>query len=255
MSQIIACFKWIADETTLAAAPDGSLDRSRAQGMLSSYDRQTIEAAVQAAKALEAKAVGLTYGGEDARPSLKEALSRGLDECVFVKDENAAAADGCATAKVLAAVVRAQGDVSLVLCTDGAGDTLNRQTAPRLAALLDWPLVTAADSLQISDGKLSAARRRADCVETVEVPLPAVVSVTSEVNVPPLPGLKAIMAAKKKPVSETAIAELHVDAAPKAKLVSEKLYVMDRKHRVFGDGEAAEKADLLYESLKKEGVL
>jgi electron transfer flavoprotein beta subunit len=54
--------------------------------------------------------------------------------------------------------------------------------------------------LDVSDGKLRCERQAEYGYDTVEVELPAVISVGDAINEPRYPSLKAIMGAKKKPL-------------------------------------------------------
>lgn len=80
MTKIIACYKWVADEADLRINPDMSVDLSKAKGKISDYDKNAIEAAVQATKGTGDTAVTLTFGSGKAKQSLKDALSRGPAE-------------------------------------------------------------------------------------------------------------------------------------------------------------------------------
>lgn len=254
MSNIVACYKWVADEADIKIMDDRSVDIQKAKGKISDYDRNAIEAAVQAAKAVSGKAVGLTFGTAKAKESLKDALSRGLDQACWVNADQAVMADGSVTAKVLAAAVNKIGDVSLIICSEGASDTYARQTPSRIGAALDIPVITSVKELKIEGNTLTAVRKLNDCMETVRAEMPAVVSVLPEINTPTVPGLKAVMAAGKKPVTELKPADLGIDLTPKNRVLSVKGYVMSRKNIVFNTGDVAEKVKELVSALKKEGV-
>jgi electron transfer flavoprotein beta subunit len=94
-----------------------------------------------------------------------------------------------------------------------------------------------------------------DMLETLEAPLPAAVTVVSEINEPRIPGLMQIMKAKSKPMQVWSLADLGADApAPVREIVSNLAEEQDRKHILF-DGSAAEQADAFVNALIKEGVL
>ena len=158
MSKIVACYKWVLDEADIRINADLSVDFSKAKGKISDYDRNAIEAAVKLAAAVGAKPVGLTFGSSKTRQSLKDALSRGLEEAFWVKAEEAENADGAVTARALAAGIKAMGDVVLVVCAEGASDTYARQTAPRIGALLDLPVVTSVLRVNIEGNTVTAVR-------------------------------------------------------------------------------------------------
>lgn len=255
MARVIACYKWVTDEADIKINDDLSVDTSKAKGKISDYDKNAIEAAVRSAQALDGQAVGLTFGSSAAKQSLKDALSRGLEEGYWANAEEAAKADGSVTAKALAAAIKKIDDAKLVICAEGASDTFARQTAPRISAVLDWPAITSVCKLDVSGNTLTAVRKLEDCLETVKVELPAVVAVLPEINPAPLPGLKAVMAAGKKPVIEFKGADLGIDFTPKSETTAVKGYVMCRKNVIFADGSAPEKVKALAAALKKEGVL
>ena len=94
-----------------------------------------------------------------------------------------------------------------------------------------------------------------DMIETVEAPLPAAVTVVSEINEPRIPGLMQIMKAKSKPLQVWSLADLGLEApAPVREIVSNLAEEQDRKHIVF-EGTAAEQADAFVDALTREGVL
>lgn len=255
MSKVIACYKWVADEADIKFNTDLSVDFSKAKGKISDYDKNVIEAAVQTAETMSGKAVGLTFGTAKAKQSLKDALSRGLDEVTYVNAEESSQADGNVTAKVLAAAVKTIDDVSLIICAEGASDTYNRQTAPRIGALLDLPVITSVSKIEINGNTLTAERKLDDCLQTVKAELPAVVAVLPEINNAPIPGLKAVMGAGKKPVVELKASDLGIDFTPKSSPIEFKGYVMNRKNIIFKEGETADKVAQLMSALRKEGVL
>ena len=255
MAKVVACYKWVADEADIKIKSDLTVDVTKAKGKISDYDKNAIEAAVQSAKSLGGKSVGLTFGTSKAKESLKDALSRGLEEACWINAAEAETADGCVTAKALAAAVKKIGDVGLVFCAEGASDTYARQTAPRIGAILDWPVITSVAEMKIEGNTVTAVRRLEKCSETMKAEMPVVVAVLPEANTPTVPGLKAVMAAGKKPVTELKTSDLAVDLTPKRKVNSVKGFAMDRKNIIFGDGDAAAKAKELALALRKEGIL
>jgi electron transfer flavoprotein beta subunit len=109
--------------------------------------------------------------------------------------------------------------------------------------------------MEVKDNILIAIRKLDDCMQTVKVELPAVVSVLPEIANPPVPGLKAVMAAGKKPVTEFKPADLGVNLSAKTRVSEVKGYVMNRKNIILNQGETAEKVRELVSALRKEGVL
>lgn len=255
MSKIIACYKWVADEADIRINPDQSVDTTKAKGKISDYDKNAIEAAVEAAGKLGGQAVTLTFGNAGAKPSIKDALSRGPEEAYWVKAAEADQADGAVTARALAAAIQKIGDSSLVICAEGASDTYARQIAPRIGAILNLPVISSVIKMTFEGNSLVATRKLEDSLETVKVELPAVVAVLPEANNPPLPGLKAVMAAGKKPLTEYSAADLGIDFKPRNQVVAVKGYVMNRKNIIFDAGDSVSRVKELAAALRKEGVL
>lgn len=255
MSNIIACYKWVADEADIKVNTDLTVDLSKAKAKISDYDRNVIEAVVKIAQTTGGRAIGLTFGDKKTRQSLKDALSRGLEEACWVQADEADNADGAVTARALAAGVKAIGDIGLVICAEGASDTYARQTAPRLGALLDLPVVTSICKMSLEGNTLIAVRKLDDCLKTVKVELPAVIAVLPEINQPTIPGLKAVMAASKKPVTEYRALDLGVDLTPKLTVAGIKAFAQVRKNIIIEGDDNDAKVAKLAANLRKEGVL
>ena len=258
MAKVVVCYKWVANEADIRVNDDLSVDLSKAKGKISDYDRNAIEAARIAGEAMGAEVVGLTFGKADAKQSIKDAVSRGLNKAYFVRDEKAGQADGLLTSNVLAAAIRKIEDYSLIICAEGAADTYARQIGPRLGVLLGLPVISCVSEIRIDGNKLYATRKLDKYVEKLEVELPAVIIVLPEINAAPIPGLKAVLAAGKKPGTEWGIADLDFDpdilngCSETSKL---KGYIMKRKNIIIDGDDSAEKVQKLVASLKREGVL
>jgi electron transfer flavoprotein beta subunit len=105
------------------------------------------------------------------------------------------------TARALAAELRESG-ADLILFGMKAIDDDQQQVGPMVAELLGLPCVTVVAELEVEDGRLVCRREVEGGLEVVEVPLPAVVTMTKGAHEPRYPSLKGIMAAKRKPLEE-----------------------------------------------------
>ncbi len=271
MQRYVVCYKWVLDEADIRVLDDLKVDMTRAKGKVSDFDRSAIEAAMRAAeaqgagesqdKALEVHA--LTFGDAEVTRSLKDALSRGPAEGWTIAGEAAKTADGRVSAQALAAGIKAIPNVSCVFAAEGASDTYARQIPSRIAAILDWPLISSVLTLKIEGDELIATRKLEDCLQNVRVTLPAVVSVLPEDYEPRTPGLKAVMAAGRKPTHELGSAELGFDPndvaspmlSPKRLNVSQIGYAAARKNIIHKGLSADEAAQSVASALRKEGVV
>ena len=208
---IIVPIKVLADDQDIVVAADRSLDDSKAHRIVSTYDLNAIEAAVQLASTHEgSKVVCVSVADAKADDSKlkKGILARGVDELVMIADDACADLDAHATAAMLARLVDGLDAADLTVCGDGSADNYAQQVDVQLAAKLGLPVVTAATKITAKDGALEVERTLEDVVEVVEVPLPAVVSVAPDIALPRIPGMKDILAAGKKPSSVNAASDV-----------------------------------------------
>ena len=226
---------------------------------LGDLDKNALETAVQLRDAVggTVTAVSVAEGNRKLRETIKEALAMGADSAAVVDDPALAGADPAAVAAVLAAAVKKLPACDLVLFGEGSTDNYSGQVGPRVAELLGVPQVGFARKVEAVDGAVRCERSMDEMIETLEVALPAAVTVVSEINEPRIPSLMHIMKAKSKPVEEWTLADLGLDAgavAARREIVSNLAEEQDRKHVLF-EGSAAEQADAFVNALIKEGVL
>ena len=204
--------------------PDHTLDRS--ESILSELDEYALEAALQLSEARGGESAGnrvtaLSMGPAAAVNAVKKALQIGAYKGVHVTDDALAGSDAAGTSLALAAAVQAvaaaDGPVDLVITGMSSTDGETSLVPAQLAERLQFAQVTFAAELEVADaasGPLVKARRDGDSfTETVEAPLPALVSVTDQANDPRYPNFKGIMAAKKKTVTVLTLADIGVDPA------------------------------------------
>lgn len=194
-----------------------------------------------------------------ATANLRKALAMGADNAVHVCDEALAGADLRLTAATLAAAVERTGfDLVITgnVSTDGSGGVL----AGMLGEHLSVAAVTSLSVLTITPESIQGTRSVDGGTLQVEASLPAVVSVTEALPDPRLPGLKGIMAAKKKPLTVLTAAELGITADDHDLAHSIMLSLSEKPPRAAGvkiedDGGAAQQlVDYLQQNKLVEGV-
>lgn len=242
--KIIVCFKVVPDDQDIQVAGDGSLDFTRAHSIVSTYDLNALEAAAGLAAAQEGSSVVAVTAGTTAADDSKmkkNVLSRGVDRLVMCVDDALASADARTTAAALASLIEQAGAYDLVLCGDGSADLFAKQVDVQLAARLGLPVVNGVVCIEPRDGSVVVERMLEDEIETVEVPLPAVISVAPDIALPRIPGMKDILAAGKKPM-DIVSADCGVPASIEV-LEERAPQSADRKCEVYdaGDEGAVEK--------------
>lgn len=140
-------------------------------------DLNALEMALRLKDAQGGKVTALSAGQPRAVDVLREALYRGVDAAVRV-DADPLALDEQALAAAYADAIRAQGPVGLVLVGTTVPDGANSLLGAHLAAALDADQVSWVDALESATPERAVAKRAIEMgYESVEVPLPAVLSV------------------------------------------------------------------------------
>ena len=215
---IVVCVKYVPDaqaERTFNAS-DNTTDRENVDGLLSELDEYAVEEALKIVEAGEGEVTVVTIGPDQAADALKKALQMGADKGVHVNDDAIHGSDAIATSLVLAEAIRKIGDVDLVVTGMASTDGTMGVVPVMLAERLGLPAVTLASELTVegTTGGSVTIRRDGDAsTQTITATLPALVSVTDQINEPRYPSFKGIMAAKKKPVEQWTLADLGVDAS------------------------------------------
>ncbi|NPU83062.1 MAG: electron transfer flavoprotein subunit beta/FixA family protein [Syntrophaceae bacterium] len=211
MAVLVACFKWVIDEAYIRRTSAGELDLSSVSYKISDYDRNALEEAARLKEAAGGSVAAVTVGIPEATKGVKDALSRGADQAFFIADPSFEKLDASRTAAVLADVIRTRiGHFDLILCGEGSSDRYDQQVGIRLAERLGIPCVSFVQKIDLEEGRLSAERRLEDGIEQVSAPLPAVVTVLPDINVPRIPGVKDTLSASRKPIVTIGREELSV---------------------------------------------
>jgi electron transfer flavoprotein beta subunit len=188
------------------------LDRSGEKN-LNPFDTHAIEAAMQikegGAIPVE-EVVAVTMGPDSAVRALHKAVALGADRSVHLSDTALEGSDVCATGYSLAKVLESESP-DLVLLGQQSDDGECYTIGAVVADHLKMPSLTQVIKIDVADGKLRCERQAEYGYDTVEVELPAVISVGDAINEPRYPSLKAIMGAKKKPLDAKASGDVGID--------------------------------------------
>ncbi|MGQ0816273.1 MAG: electron transfer flavoprotein subunit beta/FixA family protein [Gemmatimonadota bacterium] len=200
--KIVVCIKRVPDtEARIQIADDKtSIDPAGIKYIISPYDEFALEAALRLKEAKgEGEVVAITVGDAASAEQLRAALAMGADRAILLRGQPTL--DGSATAKALAAEIKSSAP-DLVLTGMKAVDDDQQQVGTMLGEFTGMPVVSVVAEFELEDGKAVAHREVEGGVEIVEVPLPAVITMTKGKHEPRYPSLKGIMAAKKKPLEE-----------------------------------------------------
>ncbi|EHE9875118.1 electron transfer flavoprotein FixA [Escherichia coli] len=253
--KIITCYKCVPDEQDIAINnADGSLDLSKADAKISQYDLNAIEAACQLKQqAAEAQVTALSVGGKALTNAKgrKDVLSRGPDELIVVIDDQFEQALPQQTATALAAAAQKAG-FDLILCGDGSSDLYAQQVGLLVGEILNIPAVNGVSKiLSLTADTLTVERELEDETETLSIPLPAVVAVSTDINAPQIPSMKAILGAAKKPVQVWSAADIGfntLEAWSKQQVAAPK---QRERQRIVIEGDGEEQIAAFAENLRK----
>lgn len=238
---------------------DGNVTWGDAATVVNPWDEYALEEAITQAKNTGTKATVIAVGGEMHNESLKHSLAMGLDEAVRVDDPSFDPTDGIAYGAAAAAAVKKLGETKLVLFGKEAIDTGTDQHMIATARKLGWPLITSVAkivSLDLADGTIKVERALEGGKQVVTSTLPAVISVTKEINEPRYPSFIGIRKASKAVIPAWSLADLGVTLPPRATETTAIRALPPRNVQVeMIEGEPAEQAAKLVDKLLSEKVL
>lgn len=253
--KIITCYKCVPDEHDIAINnADGTLDFSKADSKISQYDLNAIEAACQLKQQLgDAQVVAMSVGGKALTNAKgrKDVLSRGPDELIVVIDDQFEQALPQHTAAALAAAAQKSG-FDLLICGDGSSDLYAQQVGLLVGEALNIPAINGVSKiLSLTDSTLTVERELEDEVETLSIPLPAVIAVSTDINTPQIPSMKAILGAAKKPVQVWSPADIGLNSVPAYSAQQVAAPKQRERQRVVIEGEGEEQIAAFVENLRK----
>ncbi len=193
---------------------DGSgVDLNNVKMSMNPFDEIAVEEAIRLKEAGQAtEIVAVSIGVQQCQETIRTALAMGADRGILVKTEEAL--EPLHVAKILKALVEKESPDLIIMGKQAIDDDCN-QTGQMLGALLNWPQGTFASKLELADGRLNVTREVDGGLQTVSLNMPAVVTTDLRLNEPRYASLPNIMKAKKKPIDESAPADLGVDTAPR----------------------------------------
>ena len=179
---IIVLAKQVPDTRNVgkdAMKADGTVNRAALPAIFNPEDLNALEQALSLKERYPGTTVTvLTMGPARAAEVVREALYRGADKGIVLSDRGFAGADTLATSYAISAAIRKIGNYDLILGGRQAIDGDTAQVGPQVAEKLNLPQITYAEEiLSAEDGRVRVTRRIESGVETVEGPMPMVVTV------------------------------------------------------------------------------
>ena len=217
MQKIMVCIKRVVDyNVRVRVKPDGSgvmLDGVKMS--VNPFDEIALEEALRIKeRGGNIEVLAVSIGVADTQQQLRTALAMGADRAILVQTE--LAVEPLTAARTFLALANKENPDLIFLGKQAIDDDAN-QTGQMLAAIWGRPQATYASKIEISGGKASVTREVDAGLETIEVELPAVVTVDLRLNEPRYVKLLDIMKAKKKPLEVTSLDALGISSAAQLK--------------------------------------
>ncbi len=178
------------------------------------FDEIALEEAIRLKEAgIATEVVAVSIGTAESQEQLRTALAMGADRAILVETDETL--DAPSVAQILAEVYRRE-QPQLVLMGKQAIDMDENQVGQMLSAILDLPQATFASKVTIENGSARVERETDNGIETIVVPLPAIITADLRLNEPRYVALTGIVRARSKPLETLTPADLGV--TPKARV-------------------------------------
>ncbi|HJQ81826.1 MAG TPA: electron transfer flavoprotein subunit beta/FixA family protein [Lacipirellulaceae bacterium] len=206
------------DQKIVATADGSRIALDHIPFVINPFDAIALEEAVRISEkrtdSVEVVAVGI--GPDGYEQQLRTALAMGAARAIHIQCDQPL--DPWNVARLLVAVAwRERPDI--VLMGKQAVDDDANQTGQFLAALLDWPQATFASRVELLGGEIRVERETDHGIETLRLPLPAVVTTDLRLNEPRYASLAGIMKARKKRLDVIAAVDLGVVLEPRVQIM------------------------------------
>lgn len=259
---IVVCIKQVPGTTEVRINQDtNTLVREGVESIINPFDTYAVEEGARLKERFGGKVTILTMGPPQAESALRECIEVGADEGVLVSDRAFAGSDTLATSYVLSKAIEKIGDYDLVITGKQTMDGDTGQVGPGIAQRLGIPFVAYVSRVdEISNGLIKAERMTDEGHEVIEAPVPCVISVSKEINVPRLPSLRGKMKAKSAVFATWSASDMGIEEG-KVGVAGSPTWVMhifspkrERRSEML-DGDAAGKVSRLCDKLSELKVI
>ena len=260
---IVVCVKQVPASNEARMDPvTNTVIRENVESILNPFDAFAVEEAVRLKARCDGSSVmAISMGVPSAALMLRGVIAVGVDQAMLLTDRAFAGADTWATANALASAIGILPQPDLILCGRMATDGDTAQVGPMLAEVLDIPHVTdVAEIVEAGEHSVVVRKLTDDGYQVLQVPLPALLSVTKEINVPRLPSIAGVLRGAEAEVQICSAAQLGVDPARVglAGSVTKVVRTMRPDHRVKSEvleGSVPEQARALLERLREKKLV
>jgi electron transfer flavoprotein beta subunit len=259
---IVVCLKQVPGTTEVKIDPNtNTLIRQGIKAIVNPFDAYALEEGVRLKEKFGGKVTAVSMGPPQAADMLKEAISVGADEAVLLSDMAFAGSDTLATAATLGKAVEKIKTYDLIICGRQTIDGDTGQVGPELAENLGIPFIAYVSKIEeIANGKMRVQRAVEDGYETIETPLPAVITVAKEINIPRMPSLRGLSKSRSAQIpvwtaNDIAADKATIGQAGSGTWVVKVFYPQRIQHAEMIKGEPPLQAKTLVEKLREAKII
>ncbi|MBN1308528.1 MAG: electron transfer flavoprotein subunit beta/FixA family protein [Chitinispirillaceae bacterium] len=211
---IVVCIKQVPGTTQVHINPEtGTLIRDGVEAVVNPFDEYAVEEALRIKEKNGGIVKAITMGPPQAEAALRSVIALGVDEGILVTDRLFAGSDTWATSYTLSCAIKSIGAFDLIICGKQAIDGDTAQVGPGVAEMLDIPFVAWVRKVEdITPTSIRVERMMEEGYDSIEMPLPALITVVKEINTPRMASLKGKMRAKSAPIVKRDAASFPVRA-------------------------------------------
>ncbi len=265
MLSIVVCVKAVPDpkeaDKIRIDPVTKSLTRLDLPLVINSLDQNALEAALQFKERFGAHITVFSMGPPSAGNVMKECLALGADVGILLSDPAFAGADALATAFTLAQAIEKLDKVDVVLCGRASSDGATEWVGPELAIFLEMPVVSMVSEFVETEGPCWQVKSDIENgYRLMQVELPAVFTVTQDVNTPRTLSFSGIIKARKKEITTWGLVDLGVSVQcvglkGSPTIVSDLTHIESKRACQIIEGTLEEKADILVAKLVEAGII
>ena len=259
---IIVSIKQVPGTTEVKINPEtNTLIREGVSSIINPFDMYALEEAIRIKERVGGSVTVITMGPQQAESALKDTICVGADEGILISDRVFAGSDTLATSYVLYKTVAKLGEYDLILTGKQTLDGDTGQVGPGIAQRLGIPFVGYVSKIEeINDGKMIVQRMVDEGYEKIETPLPCVISVVKEINVPRVPSIRGSMKAKSAQIPVWTAQDLEISedkvGVPGSPTRVMHIFSPKREHQSeILEGDVGSQVDQLLDKLKASHVV
>ena len=210
--RIVVCIKQVPHVSELKFDyAKKTLIREGVHSEINPFDRRAITLAAELRRRFGGESIVMTMGPPQAKDALVEAMAMGADRSIHLLDKAFAGSDTLATSRALAAAIRNERPVDLVLCGKYSVDAETGHIGPEVAELLAIPHVSGVIKVDFAD-PLSNVTIESETdygIQIVETRIPLLITTAERLIQPYRPTPLDLEAAQIKPYRVVQASNLH----------------------------------------------